>query len=268
NVVTMFISAKGVHTGGACVGDPTYKNGQPVIEDKGQPWCLTKEHLDYFELDKVRNDMVGSRALELLETHQNDLFFAFFLWRDPDVTGHMSGEDSVEYSGQMIEVDQWLGQIVARLHDLGIYQRTLVYVVTDHGFDEGLSVHLNAPYGFLATNDPLVVRSGDRKDPAPTFLERYGIGLGPIGGAPAVDGYSLYSIPPLACVPEGEASVDYPGAPSCCSGLTLIGLDMKYGGCRAPTGGTGDGSGYCTACGNGICEEPENKCNCPGDCPY
>jgi len=266
NVVTMFISGKGVHTGGACVGDPTFKNGQPVIEDKGQPWCLTKAFLDYFETDHNQNDILGNRALELLDTHQHDLFFALFLFRDPDVTGHLAGEDSVEYSEAMIDVDDWLGRIVAKLEELGIHQQTLVYVVTDHGFDEGKSVHLNAPYGVFATNDPLVIRSGDRKDISPTFLERYGITRGAIGGAPAVDGYSLYSIPPLVCIPEGGTHVDYPGAPTCCSGLALIGLDKKYGGCIPASGGIGDASGYCTDCGNGVCESPETMCNCPEDC--
>jgi hypothetical protein len=267
NVVTMFISAKGVHTGGACVGDPTYKNGQPVIEDQGQPWCLTKAHLDYFEINLNQSALLGGRALELLEAHQQDLFFAFFLFRNPDVTGHMFGEDSTEYSEAMVEVDDWLGIISAKLQELGIHQRTLVYIATDHGFDEGNSIHLNAPYGFFATNDPLVIRSGDRKDITPTILERYGITRGAIGGAPPVDGYSLYSIPPLGCIPEGSAYIDYPGAPTCCSGLTLIGLDKKFGGCIPATGGIGDASGYCTNCGNGVCESPESMCNCPVDCP-
>jgi hypothetical protein len=145
----------------------------------------------------------------------------------------------------------------------------LVYVVTDHGFDEGTYQHANAPYGIFASNDPLVMRSGDRKDIAPTILERYGISRGAIGPAPAVDGFSLYSIPSLSCIPAGEGYLDYPGAPACCSGLQRIGLDIRFGSsCIAPTGGTGDNSGYCTACGNGVCNAPENKCNCPADCKY
>jgi hypothetical protein len=268
NVVTMFVSGKGEHTGGACIGDLTLKQGQWVIEDKGQPYCFTKFNLDYFELDLNQNDLIANRAMQLLETHQDDLFFAFFLWRDPDVTGHMFGENSVEYSEKMVEVDYWLGQIVAKLQDLGIYDKTLIYVITDHGFDEGQSVHLNAPYGFMASNDPLVMRSGDRKDLAPTILERYGINVGPIGDAPAVDGYSLLSIPPIGCVAEGGGYIDYAGAPTCCNDLTLIGLDKKYGLCKPPTGGTGDNSGYCTACGDGLCTEPESVCTCPQDCPY
>jgi hypothetical protein len=266
NVVTMFISGKGVHTGGACVGDPTEKDGEPVIEDQGQPWCLTKVYLDYYELDQVQNEAVASRALDLLEAHQRDLFFAAFIFHDPDVTGHLAGENSASYSRAIVDDDYWLGRIVAKLHALGLYERTLVYVVTDHGFGEGKYSHLNAPYGILATNDPLVVRSGDRKDIGPTFLERYGISPGPIGNAPAVNGYSLYSFPPWPSILAGQAYVDYPGAPNCSSGLQLVGLDKYFGGCIRPTGGTGDSSGYCTDCGNGVCQAPENRCNCPVDC--
>jgi len=265
NVVTMFVSAKGVHTGGACVGDLTYLNGEQVIEEFGQPWCLAKEDIDYFEVDLIQNAAVGNRALELLEAHQDDVFFALFLFRDPDVTGHLAGENSVNYSQKLIELDGWLGQIKTKVQELGIGDETLIYVVTDHGFDEGKSVHLNAPYGFFASNDPLVMRAGDRKDPAATFLDRYGIDP-TIGGAPPLNAYSLYSLPPLACIPEGEAFLDYPGAPTCCTGLQLIGLDKRFGGCIAPTGGTGDGSGYCTACGDGVCLVPESRCNCPQDC--
>lgn len=269
NVVTMFISAKGVHTGGACIGEPTYKNGVPAIEDLGQPWCLAKEQIDYFELDQVLNTQVGNRALQLIEAHQDDLFFALFLFRDPDVYGHLEGENSAKYGTQMMEMDYWLGLIIAKLRELNIDEQTLVYVATDHGFDEGRTVHMNAPYTFFASNDPRIVRSGDRKDIGPTFLDRYGISLGAVGDAPAVNGHSLYSPYPLGCVPEGQAYLDYPGAPACCSGLQHIGLDAKFGSqCVAPTGGTGDDSAHCTNCGNGICQAPETKCNCPADCLY
>jgi hypothetical protein len=263
----MFVSGKGVHTGGACAGEPTECAGQPCTETLGQPWCLTKSQLDHYENDLRQNDVVGNRALQLLEAHQNDLFFALVLFRDPDVTGHYQGENSERYSQAMIKADQWLGQLLAKLEELGIDHRTLVYVATDHGFDEGLSTHLNAPYGIFASNDPLIIRGGDRMDVGATLLDAYGISLGAIGGAPAVDGHSLYSVPPFPCVQEGEAYLDYTGAPACCSGLTLIGLDKRSGpNCIAPTGGVGDSSGYCTVCGNGVCDEPETFCNCPADC--
>jgi hypothetical protein len=268
-VVTMFISGKSQHTGAACVGDVTLRDGEVVIEDKGQPWCLTKDHLDYYENDLRYNSLVANRALDLVEAHRADLFVALILFRDPDVTGHVAGEDSSFYTNRLLELDALLGQIVAKLDTLGIHDRTLVYVTTDHGFDEGSNWHNNAPFGFLASNDPLVMRMADRKDLAPTILERYGVSRGPIGPAPAVNGFSLYSIPPLACVPEGAAYLDYPGAPACCAGLDLISMDIRLGiQCIPATGGTGDNSSYCTDCGNGICTAPENPCNCPVDCPW
>jgi hypothetical protein len=263
----MFISGKSEHTGGACIGDPTYKNGQLVIEDQGQPWCLTKFHLEYYENDLRQNNVVGNRAIELLEIHQNDLFFAFFLFRDPDVTGHVAGENSEAYSKAIINDDFWLGEIVKKLVELGIDDQTIIYLISDHGFDEGKSQHGNAPFTFLATNDPQVIREGDRKDLAPTILEKFGISSGPIGSAPAVNGSSLYSIP-SGCVIEGQAYLDYPGAPACCSGLEVIPLHKVWSanlGVLA-TGGTGDQSGYCTACGDGKCTQPENWLNCPIDC--
>jgi hypothetical protein len=268
NIVTMFISGKGVNTGDACIGDDTTKVGQPAIEDKGQPWCITRNYLDYYENDLRLNSVVGNRALELLDAHQNDQFLALFLFRVPDVYGHVAGEDSVDYSQQIIDNDVWLGNIVAKLNQLGIYDNTLIYVITDHGFDEGSNRHGNAPYGFLASNDPLIMRSGDRKDLAPTILERYGISPGASGSIPAVDGYSLYALPPLACIPEGAAYIDYQNAPFCCTGLSIISLDKRTGpNCIAATGGTGNNSGYCTDCGNGVCELNESRCNCSVDCP-
>ena len=181
---------------------------------------------------------------------------ALFHFAQPDDIGHVCGENCPIYSASIVAVDEWLGRIVEKLRDLGLYERTLIYVVSDHGYDETKWNHRNAPYTILATNDGSVMRSGDRKDIAPTILERYGIPLKAQGDIPAVDGYSLYSIPPLACIPEGATFLDYPGAPECCDGLTRIGLDRaepNFQICVPPTGGADERSGRCTRCGNGVC---------------
>ena len=48
----------------------------------------------------------------------------------------------------------------------------------------------------------------------------------------------------------------------CCEGLDGVGVfDIVWGRCEPLFGGY-----YCVDCGNGICEEPEDKCNCPEDC--
>lgn len=260
-VATLFIAGKTGHVGGHCHTEPK------------QPWCKVKIRVDYFENRLEHNDHVGQLAKMLLKAHADEPIAAFLQFWDPDHTGHDYGEDSAEYSEKIVDDDRWLGKLVALMEELGILERTLIYVISDHGFDEGGAQHHNAPYAFLATNDPFVVRGGDRKDLAPTILERFGLPLGADGDLPALDGVSLSSIPE-ACVEEGRARHDYPGAPDCCSGLERIGLikDRKPEAvspdCLDPTGKVGDESGFCTRCGDGQCAFPENRCNCPADCTW
>lgn len=255
NIVTLFVTGKWGNVGGRC-----WPGG-------GQPYCVTKENLDFFQNGLGANHNVGNKAIELLSKFRNDKFFAFIHFRDPDGSGHRYGENSSQYTNMIVDVDQWLGKIVNKLKEWGIYEETYVYVTTDHGFDEGADKHSNAPYGFLATDDNYLTRAGDRRDIAPTILKRYGLSLKHQGTIPAVDGYPLDSIPDIACISEGEAYLDYPDAPQCCDDLDLIGLDKtKKSRCKPATGGTGDKSGYCIKCGDGKCIEPENRCYCPEDC--
>lgn len=267
---SIFVSGKGDNVGATCPGE----KGVEGLEEKGQPWCLTKESIDYFieaEQNNLEIGTVGERALSLLYVHfkknKDQTLLAFFHFAEPDHIGHMSGENSSKYSKMLIDNDVWLGKIIYKLKSEGIYKNTLIYVISDHGFDEDRSVHKNAPYTFLATNDPLIIRSGDGKDLAPTILQRYGVSTEQKGNIPAVQGHSLYYTSPLSCIPEGGAYLEYPDAPKCCASLTLISLD-KYKGerCVPVTGGRGDDSGYCTKCGDNECILPENMCNCPEDC--
>jgi hypothetical protein len=59
------------------------------------------------------------------------------------------------------------------------------------------NTHHDAPYVFLATNDPVIMRRGERADIAPTILERFGLDLTtidpPLSGHPLTRPYD----PPL-----------------------------------------------------------------------
>ena len=261
NIETIFLGGKYGNVGGLCKGDQN--------EIRGQPYCISKDNIDYYENGITENEYVGQKALAFLESHSNDKFFAFFHFWDPDSTGHSQGENSNEYTDKILDDDYWLGRIMTKLKDKGIYDDTIIYVVSDHGFDEGGNAHKNAPYVIFASNDDLVIRGGNRKDIAPTILKRYGLSLGKQGDIPAIDGYPLDTMP-TSCVPEGESYVDYAGEPpGCCSGLELISLDrLRIDGdeCYPPTGAENDDSGHCTKCGDGICLNPEDECNCPSDC--
>ena len=257
DIFTLFVTAKPLNEGTGC------------SLDKGPPWCVTKKSIDLFEDGINSNDKVVEDAAKALEENKGKSFFAFLQFSEPDRAGHAGNENSIAYSDKIVENDRLLGELMEKLKQIGAMEKTFIYVTADHGFDENTNRHHDAPYVFLATNDPAIVRNGDRKDIAPTILKKYGIILGGGDFVPPVDGGPLDSPLAVGCIAERSAFIDYDNAPACCGGLSLINLskfNAGDGGCLEATGGTGDDSGYCTACGNGKCDEPENKCNCPADC--
>jgi len=137
NIVTLFVSGKDRNVDAECPGEKVLnRDGTTYIKKKGKPWCLIKRNLDYFKNGLHENKNVGKEALRLLEKYKNKRFFAFFHFESPDRACHFPGENTVQYSLEIIDDDRWLGEIVARLKRLGIYKQTLIYVITDHGCNE------------------------------------------------------------------------------------------------------------------------------------
>ncbi len=163
----------------------------------GKPYYYTKEGVDFFINGLVEDKRVGSKALELLEQYKTKPFFFFVHFAEVDHQGHKFGENSKEYNHAFISADTWTGKIMQKLAELNLYDKTLIYVTADHGFDEGLNSHHDAPYVFLAANDPRVVRRGGRADITPTILDRFGLNLNKI--APPLDGHPLTKLyqPPI-----------------------------------------------------------------------
>jgi len=155
----------------------------------GEPYYYTKDGMDEFIDRFCYAKKVGLTTLELLEKYKEKPFFFFVHFDQADHFGHKYGEKSKEYNNAIILADSWLGEIVQKLKQLNLYDKTLIYVTADHGFDEGSWTHNNAPYVFLATNDPKVMRDGQRVDIAPTILDRFGVDLSKI--KPPLDGHSL-----------------------------------------------------------------------------
>jgi hypothetical protein len=156
-------------------GDSQPERNVSLME--GEPYFLTSRHVHIFENGLGRSDQVGARALELMDIYRKWRFFFFIHFGEPDQQGHKYGENSREYTEGIIRDDQWLGRIIAKLKDLGLYDRTRIYVVSDHGFDEGERTHKRASQVFLATNDSELGLKGDRMDVAPTILWRLGFDL-------------------------------------------------------------------------------------------
>ncbi|OGD62312.1 hypothetical protein A2215_03705 [Candidatus Berkelbacteria bacterium RIFOXYA2_FULL_43_10] len=242
-IKTIFLAAKIDNLGGKCK-DEVAENG--TIELVGEPWCDVKNEVDYFQNGLKENEITGDKSLEMIEKYKSDRFLLFVHFAEPDGAGHKYGENSIEYSDAIIEIDAWLGKIVAKLAELNLENKTMIYVAADHGFDQDAKSHNNAPYSIYATNDQSVVRAADRRDIAPTILKKYGISLSESGAVPAVDGTPL-DIIPTECVKEGESYLDYAGAPKCCTGLQVRNLDLvgNSGKITPATGGTGDNSGLC-----------------------
>ncbi|MFH1456032.1 MAG: alkaline phosphatase family protein [archaeon] len=262
NITTIFIGGKDGNIGGKC----KLSNSGEIIT--GEPWCRTKSNIDHYEIHIGVVSEVSERTFEILEEIKDERFFMFVQYKEPDFPGiHFFTADSNEYRRELRAVDTELGRIMDWLKENNLDDDTIVYVITDHGAGSGLA-HRNAPYGIFATTDERVMREADRMDFAPTWLEFYG--LDPDTYLPEIDGTSLYQLHDLQCIPEGSAYLDYKGAPECCPGLESISLEKDYihgrPACVTPVGDVTDNSGYCTDCGNGSCDKPENKCNCPEDC--
>jgi hypothetical protein len=170
--------------------------GEIIIEDgvkyrlvPGKPHYHAKESIDFFINGLKEDERVGTKALELLDKYKGKPFFFFVHFAEIDHKGHKHGENSKEYNDALISADTWTGRIMKKLKELQLYDKTLIYVTADHGFDEGRKGHADAPYVFLATNDPAVMRRGERADVAPTILERFGLELNRI--EPRLDGHPL-----------------------------------------------------------------------------
>ncbi len=165
------------------------EGGVKYLVFEGSPYYTMHKACDVWEYGLMEDDKVGQRTLELLERYKDRPFFFFVHFASVDHQGHRYGENSREYNDALISNDRWTGRILDKVRELGLADRTFVYVTADHGFDEGARSHRYAPYVFLATNDPEVRRNGMRQDVAPTILDRFGLDLSSF--QPPLSGESL-----------------------------------------------------------------------------
>lgn len=178
------------------------KDGQQIVEIPGKPWYRASKHLDLWVNGLEENEKVATRAVAELEKCKDHRFFFFIHFAEPDHRGHKFGENSQEYSDGFKLDDQYSGLIINKLKTLGLYEKTLIYVIADHGFDKDKKSHLYAPFVFAVTNDPTVARNeGTREDVAPTILKKFGLDLSKI--APDLDGYPFdMEVPSRKANPE------------------------------------------------------------------
>ncbi|MCX8037544.1 MAG: alkaline phosphatase family protein [Candidatus Sumerlaeia bacterium] len=189
-------------------GVVTEENGVKVVKVPGKPWYNASQNMDMFVNGLRLNEAVGAMALKNLEECKDKRFLFFIHFAEPDHAGHQHGENSQEYTDALKSDDEWTGKIIAKLKELGIYDQTLVYVIADHGFNEGESGHRYAPYVFCASNDKAINRNGTREDIAATVLKRFGLDLTKV--EPKLDGIPLDEPAPERKAPA-EKPVTEPG---------------------------------------------------------
>jgi len=166
----------------------------------GRPYYYyTKDNMDLFINGLSKNEEVAKAAMENLEKYRSKRFFFFIHFAEPDHSGRKHGENSPEYTEAIRSDDEWTGKIMSKLKELGLCEDTLVYVTADHGFDEGQKSHSYAPFVFLASNDPLIIRDGDRADVAPTLPKRFGVEIDDI--SPRLNGIPLDEPAPVCKAP-------------------------------------------------------------------
>lgn len=73
--------------------------------------------------------------------------------------------------------------------------------------------------------------------------------------------------PPTAVGLSDCGQVSYSGKETCCEGLVKrCGVEFFDGSCDMIGKNTWASAPSCLPCGNGICNQFENRCNCPEDC--
>lgn len=156
---------------------------------RGQPYYNARRAMDVFINGMGQDRLVAEEAVRIIGTIRCERFFLFVHFGEPDLAGHEHGGDSPEYRAALEEADFCTGIVLDALEKRGILGSTRVYITSDHGFPPGEKNHKDAPYVFLASNDPRMTERGDRVDVAPTILEGLGIETEKI--EPPLDGHPL-----------------------------------------------------------------------------
>jgi hypothetical protein len=170
-------------------GEVVEENGKKFLVFGGSPYYTMHKACDEWLFGLTEDSRVGDKALEMLDKYKAKPFFFFVHLAEVDHSGHKFGEPSKEYNDAVISGDTQLGRLVEKLKALGLYEKTKIYVVADHGFNVGAKGHPYAPFVFVATNDKKVMRDGTRADIAPTVLDRFGLDLAKF--EPKIDGEPL-----------------------------------------------------------------------------
>lgn len=126
------------------LGEPVYGN--------------IKSTVTVFDIkDKESTAEATDKAIALLHKWSSKDFFIFLHLGEPDATGHAAGSDSPQYATSLTQNDFQLGRIKKVLKAKGIFRKTTIYVLSDHGFGKPRkNSHSGTPQTFIVSNNPSV----------------------------------------------------------------------------------------------------------------
>ncbi len=144
--------------------------GSAVLDSRfglNQGFDFYYDHFDFSRLQEANLDamerpgnLVADEALKWLQEHSNKKFFLWMHLYDPHhpynpPTPYRERFQARPYDGEIAFADDQVGRIVSFLKTQGLYQRTLILVLGDHG--EGLGEHGEKTHGFFIYDSTLHV---------------------------------------------------------------------------------------------------------------
>lgn len=131
--------------------------------------ALEEEQKDlWLEVAERRGDETADRAINWLQGHAHEKFFAWVHFYDPHfpyrAPDEYQSDRRLPYDAEISFMDAQLNRLVAALDELKIADKTLLVVVGDHG--EGLNHHDEWAHGMLVYDTvmrvPMIMKCGDR----------------------------------------------------------------------------------------------------------
>ena len=183
---------------------------------------------------------VSRRGMAWLTQNGSQPFFLFLHYYDPHYPYDPPSPYPPTYDGELAYTDVWVGKVIDKLRELGLYDNTLVVLAGDHG--EGLSERGEKEHGFLIYQNtvhvPLIVRApgGPRDsrvndnaslvDIVPTVLGLTGLAVPPQVEGADLSGY-LSGAPPKRPRLLYTESL-WPELYGCCGLFGVIDGSWKY----------------------------------------
>lgn len=131
-----------------------------------------KEH-KFLEISERRGEEVTRLARQWLDANQEERFFLFLHYFDPH-TDYRAPEPyestfkNSPYAAEVAYADYCIGEVIAKLKELDIYDSSLIVIVGDHG--EGLGEHRENEHSFFIYQStlrvPLIVKLPGQKQGA------------------------------------------------------------------------------------------------------